>query len=128
MKYKFDRYFKTKINDQVWECYIVTKEEGIELKDDILEEEDEDFEGMVSFPDKCIFIGEESVDKETITHELFHVTVDSFHISSASLDVDQFEEIMAVWAEYDLDKFIKTRNKLFKKFKNLKEKYNGNKN
>lgn len=110
--------------DDFWECYLITEEEGIELDEKLHAEaaDKESFAGMVLKDQKCLFVSEGSVDKETIAHELFHVVVDYFHISSADLDVSQFEEVVAVWIENNVDKFVKTRNKLYNKFKKLEGK------
>lgn len=122
MKHSFDRSFIFKFNEDSWEAYLITPEEFVELYEKVFpDEEPETSAGFVHFKDKCIFISEGYVDKETVAHELFHMVVDYFHLSSADITVDQFEEIIAVWLETNVDKFVKTRNTLTARFKKLEE-------
>lgn len=117
MKYSHDRSFKMKIQDDWWEIYLLTEEEAIEL--------DEDFPNgfraltLTNEDKRCIFFTEGNSDKNTITHELFHLYVSYFHLSSTELDNDSFEEICAEFLEQNLDKFIRIRNKIYNKLRRL---------
>ena len=121
MKYGFDRFFKFKINDDEWEMYLVTEEEYIELDNEDDDGKEEAQGAMVKLDEKCLFVCEGNVNKGIITHELFHIYVDSFHLDSAEIDVDSFEEIVASFLQYQLDKFIKKRNQIYKQFIKLEE-------
>lgn len=114
----FDRSFTFKINDNTWTGALITEEEAIELDTD-----GEGFSAMFSPTKKTLFVTEGNVTKEDIGHELTHLFVDSLCTTSANLTVDQFEEIIAEFIGHNVDKFIKKRNMLFKKFKQLEEKY-----
>lgn len=126
MNYKFDRGFNFKINSTQWECYLITIEESIEVDEIILSYNDdhtagEEFPGMTLPYKKVIFIVEGNVNKNIIGHELFHAIVDSFNIGSADLNIDQFEEVVADYLGYNVEDFIKLRNRLLKKFIKLEE-------
>ena len=118
---QFDRSFKFVINDDEWTCFLITEEEGIEL-DEIIngdEADTESFVGMVTFAPRCLYLAESGLEKSTVAHELFHIVVYYLHLNSADLDTSQFEEVLAVWIENEVDKFIRTRDKLYEKFKTL---------
>jgi hypothetical protein len=121
MKFKYDRSFKFKINDDVWEGYLLTEEEALEL-DSKLNDSDDGFQAITLLTDKCLFVTEGSVDKETITHEAFHVYVYYLHIDSSKLTVAQFEETIAEFLGSNLVKFTKKCNYLYNKFKKLEGK------
>lgn len=114
MKFQYDRGFKFNLNGDDWEAYLVTKEELIEH---YAEDGETEPDAFVDTENRCLFVSERCVSKEILGHELLHMFVESFHINSANLDVDQFEEIIAEFLGYSVDKFIKTRNQLYKKFK-----------
>lgn len=120
MKYTYDyeRKFKMSINDDIWQFYLITEEEANEL-DEKLHDQKDGFRGLTDVENKCVFIQEGHVDKSTIGHELFHVQVDYFNLSSADLDIDSFEEVVAVYLERNLDKFVRIRNKIYKRYKKL---------
>ncbi len=118
MKHSFDRSFTFKFHDDDWEAYLITEEEFIELNEN---DEDIDTEAiaMILMKDKCLFITEGNIDKITIGHELYHMFVKYFYIESADLTVDQFEEINAEFFGSEVDKFIKIRDELYNKYKEL---------
>lgn len=120
MKYKFDRSFTMSIMDDAWEIYLITEEEASEL-DEQLNDSNTGFRALTLTGDdgKCIFFVEGSVTKNVVVHELFHLYVSYFHLDSANITIEQFEEIIAEFLEANLDKFIKTKNKLFNKLKTL---------
>lgn len=130
MKHKFqhdfDRSFRFKINNIFWECYLITREESVEVDEIVLSYNDDhvpgvEFPGMTLPYKKTMFIVESHVNKNIIGHELFHAIVDSFNIGSADLTNDQFEEVIADYLGYNVENFIKLRNKLYKKFVKLEE-------
>lgn len=112
----FDRSFKFKINDTTWTGALITAEEAIEQDDD-----GEGFSAMFSPVEKMLFVTEGNITKEDIAHELLHLYVDCLCTNSANLDVKQFEEIIAEFIGHNVEKFIKKRNMLYKKFKKLEE-------
>lgn len=118
MTFTFDRFFKFKIRDEKWNCYLITDEEMIEVEQSIYPENEikESSAGLLYFAGKSLFINEEHLNKATILHELFHIHIDYLHLSSADLDVDTFEEVIAVFLENEIDKLVKMRNKLYNKF------------
>ena len=120
MKYDYDRSFIIKINDDPWEIYLLTEEEAHEL-DEKLNDSTNGFAALTltGKDGPCLFFTEGNVTKGIVSHELFHLYVSYFHIDSADITVVQFEEIVAEFLEQNLDKFTKTRNKLFKKLKAL---------
>ena len=115
---KFDRKFKFKVNDDTWRAILVTEEEAVEL-DQELNDTNDGFNAITVLNEKCLFITEGSVTKETVTHEMFHIYVYYLHIDSSSLTVVQFEEIIAEFLGANLDKFSRKRNTLYNKFKKL---------
>jgi hypothetical protein len=115
MKYSYDRAFRLKINDDRWEFYLITEEEADEL------DEDTGFKAMTQTEEKCMFFVEGSTTKNIITHELFHLYVSYFHLDSANINLEMFEEIVAEFLEMNLEKFIRVRNKIYNKFKKLEE-------
>lgn len=123
MQYDYDRSFTFKVNDDVWEAYLVTEDELKELDaktgDDPEFEGDDDVPAMVIPNKKCLFITEGHVTKNIINHELFHIFVEYFYIGSADLDTDQFEEVVASFLEHRLDSYLKIRNLLYRKYKKL---------
>jgi len=124
-KYSFDRKFKTRINDDIWECYILTEEEAQDIDRKYNDTED-GFRAMTSLEDNCLFFVEGNITKSIIAHELFHVYVKYFYINSANVDMDQFEEIVAEFIEDRLEKFIRVRNRLYAQFLEYEEKVNEN--
>lgn len=118
MKFDFDRQFKYKINDDMWRFFLITEEEAHEV-DEHYNQITEGFRAMTTTEDKCVFMVEGSVTKAIIAHELFHVYVSYFYLKSSNVTVDDFEEITAEFLEKDLDKFIKKRNTIYKKYKEL---------
>jgi len=123
MTYNYDRSFKFKLNDDIWEAYIITEDEAKEL-DDKENDSDDGFCALTLRKDnKChLFIVEKHITKNVITHELFHIYVLYMCLESATgIEIGDFEEIIAEFLEYHLDKFIKMRNKLYKKFKKLED-------
>ncbi len=120
MKHSYDRSFTFKINDDRWEAYLITEDEAEEL-DMKKHDNGEGFGALTSPDDRSLFVVEGFVTKNIITHELFHIYVSYFHINSANITVDQFEEITAEFLEATLDKFIKKRNYIFKKFQELEK-------
>ncbi len=115
MQYAYERSFKFRIMDDVWECYLITEQEADDM------DEGGDFKAITFTKEdgKCIFIVEGSVNKGIIAHELLHVYVSYMNIDSANLDVDAFEEVIAEFLETSLDKFVKMRNKLYNRYKKL---------
>ena len=118
MKYQYDRAFKIKLFDDMWECYIVTEEEALEL-DDQLNDSDDGFRALTVAGIRCLFIHEEHVTIDIVTHELIHIFYLTQRIDSANLNLDQQEEIFAELFEHGFDKFSKTRKRLYKKFAKL---------
>lgn len=123
MKYDFDRHFKMRINDDWWEFYLVTEEEMGDVTEEQLGERDIKCYGLTltNGDGYCMLIVEGYVTKNLINHELFHLYVSYFNLGSSGIDVDTFEEITAEFLQFNLDKFIKTRNKLVKRFQKLEE-------
>lgn len=124
MQFQYDRSFKFKLNEDVWEAYLLTDQESKELDSLESDEEDksgegEDFPGMILPNKKCLFLVEGHVTLEYIGHELLHMFVESMYLGSANLDTEQFEEVMAEFLGYNVDKFIKIRNKLYRRYKKL---------
>lgn len=120
MKYKFDRSFKMKIQDDVWEIYLITDEEANEL-DEKINDSTDGFRALTLTGEdgQCIFFVEDSFNKNIVTHELFHLYVSYFHLDSAGVNVDSFEEVVAEFLEANLDKFIRIRNRMFNKLRRL---------
>lgn len=120
MKYEYDRSFKLKIQDDWWEFYLITDEEGHEL-DMKLNDENDGFRAitLTGRDGQCMFFVEGSVTKSVVTHELFHLYVSYLHIGSATIDLDNFEEMIAEFLELHLDKFVKMRNRIYNKLKKL---------
>lgn len=120
MKYQYDRSFIMNIMDDAWEIYLLTEEEAEEL-DQELNDSEGSFRALTLTGEdgRCIFFVEGSVSKSVVTHELFHLYVSYLHIDSADITIEQFEEIIAEFLEANLDKFIKTKNKLYNKLKTL---------
>jgi hypothetical protein len=118
MKYQFDRSFTFKFNEDKWEAYLITHEEAFEL-DEKVNDMDEGFRAITLMDENCLFIVEGSVTRNIVAHELVHIVTKYFYLNSADITVIQYEEIMAEYMEENLDKFIKKRNYLFKKFKQL---------
>ena len=121
-KYPFDRKFRIKIHDDWWQMYIVTEEEAVEL-DVICNDSTDGFRALTYTSEKCMFVVETYISKDIIAHELFHVYVKYFHMTSAEITVSQFEEVVADFLEENLDKFVKMRNKLYNRFRKLEERY-----
>lgn len=123
MKFEFDRSFKQKINDDFWELYLITEEEANELDEKLNGDDDGGFRALTLTGEdgRCIFFVEGNVTKAVVTHELIHLFVSYFHLDSANITVEQFEEIIAEFFEANLDKFIKTRNKLYNNLKKLEQ-------
>jgi hypothetical protein len=117
MKYpQFDRHFKFRFFDDIWEAYLITEEELTELNDG------EKGSALTIDTENCIFIDEDCLTKRYVTHELFHIRVKYFHLHSAEIDCSMFEEICAEWAGHELESFLKKRNQIFNKFKKLEGK------
>lgn len=102
-----------RINDDWWEFYLITEEEADDLSDG--------FRGMTDDSQKCMFIVEGQNFKNILSHELLHLYSYYFCTDSAGITKDQYEELVAEFLEHHLDKFIKTRNKLVKRFEKLNE-------
>lgn len=119
--HQYDRYFKFKINEDTWMLYLLTEEEAIELDEKVNGDDasGDPFAGMVTFEDRCLFLVESKANKGTILHELVHIYIDYMNLGSANLDVDQFEEVIAVWLENNVDKLIKMRDNIYRKYKKL---------
>lgn len=108
--------------DDDWELYIITNEEADEL-DEKLNDSGGGFRALTLTGEdgRCIFFVEGNITKAVITHELFHLFVSYFHLDSADVTIEQFEEIVAEFLEANLDKFVKTKNKLYTALKKLEE-------
>lgn len=113
-QYDYDRRFRFRLNDDYWECYLITEEEAEELDED-------GFRAMTYTKQdgRCIFVVEGNVTKDIIAHELFHVYVSYFNLDSSGIDLDAFEEVIAEFLETSLDKFVRMRNRLYNKYKKL---------
>ena len=118
MKYVYDRSFTFKLNEDTWEAYLLTDEEATDL-DEQLHDTKTGFRALTASDTKCLFLVEDSVTKNIITHELFHIYVYYLYLDSADVTLRQFEEILAEFFEETLDKFIKKRNSLYNRFKKL---------
>lgn len=118
MPHQFDRHFKFKINDDTWSFFLITEQEAHEL-DQKLNDLDEGFRAMTVKEDRSLFVVEGNVTKEIINHELFHIYVSYFYLDSASLSNEEFEEIIAEFLERDMEKFMKKRNIIYRKYKEL---------
>ncbi len=124
MKYNYDRSFTFTFNDDAWEAFLVTEEEFKELDKEISEATGDDLEeddaiAMVLTKKNCLFLTEGNIDIQTIGHELYHMYVHYFNLNSADLTVDQFEEVNAEFIGHHIDKFIKIRDELYRKYKEL---------
>lgn len=123
MKFEYDRYFKFRFNDDDWEAYLITPEEFKELDDKLVFEEEEaeaeEAVAMVLTKRNCLILIEGNVDEVTIGHELYHMYVHYFNLESAELTVDQFEEVNAEFIGQHINKFIRIRDELYSKFKEL---------
>lgn len=108
--------------DDEWQVYILTSEEAIEL-DEKLNDSEDGFRALTLTGEdgRCIFFVEGSITKAVVIHELFHLYVSYFHLDSADVTIEQFEEIIAEFLEANLDKFVKTKNKLYTALKKLEE-------
>lgn len=125
MKFQYDRSFTFVFHDEEWEAYLITAEEFKEISDNVDEDDspedlDDDSIAMVLNSKRCLFITEGYIDKVTIGHELYHMFVKYFYIESADLTIDQFEEINAEFLGDDVDKFVRIRDELYNKYKELK--------
>lgn len=122
MKFEYDRSFTFKVNEDSWSGYLITEEEATEL-DEKINNTTTSFRALTltGTDGKCIFFVEGSVTKDVVTHELFHIYVSYFHLDSADVSVEQFEEIIAEFLEANLDKFIKKRNSIYNKLKKLED-------
>lgn len=123
MLFNYDRYFTFKVYGDTWEAYLVTNEELKEIdareSEDPFDEGEDGVPAMILPSKKCLFLSDDKVNKNLITHELFHIIVEYFHIESAHLEVDQFEEVVANFLENRLDYFIKIRNSIYRKYLKL---------
>lgn len=117
---QFDRKFKMKINDDTWHFILITEEEALDVDREI-NDLTEGFRALTLTGDdgRAIFIVEGSVTKGVINHELFHLYVSYFHLDSANIEIEDFEEVVAEFLESNLDKFIRIRNKIYNKLKKL---------
>ena len=50
-------------------------------------------------------------------HELFHAYCTNLYLNSAEISVDQFEEIVAEWAEDHLDEWAKKASEMYTKMR-----------
>lgn len=116
--FSYDRSFTFNFQGDEWEAYLITEEEFKELNEDDGDVED-DAIAMVLTKKKCLFLTEGNVDKITIGHELYHMRISYLHLNSADLTVDQFEEVNAEFLGYEVDKFVRIRDELYMKFKEL---------
>jgi hypothetical protein len=113
MRYPFDRGFKFKFFDQPWEAYLITEDEITELNDG------KECAALTEDAENCLFISEGYVSKKIVGHELFHMRVKYFNLGSTDIGWEDLEEIVADWAGNEIESFIKTRNKIYNKFKKL---------
>lgn len=124
MRYNYDRSFKFKFQDDNWEGYLITEDEMKELDASIPDGDGVHSDGdnnpaMIVTDQRCFFMTEGNINPIIVGHELLHMFVEYLYITSADIDTDQFEEIMADFIGNNIDKFIKKRNQLLKKFKKL---------
>lgn len=120
--YQYDRYFKFKINEDTWWGFIITAEEAVEL-DEKVNDTNDGFGAITVMSENCLFLVEGYINKNVIAHELIHLYTKYFYLNSADISVIQYEEIIAEFFEENLEKFMRKRNSLYKKFKQLEAKY-----
>lgn len=110
---QYDRKFKMRIHGDLWEFYKITLEEMDELA------EDDSTKAITHLEEHTMFFVETEINKGLVIHELFHVEVSYMNLGSANISVDQFEEVVAEFLEYNLVKFTRLSNKIFNKINKI---------
>ncbi len=100
---------KFKINGHNWRIKTVNTDEMREQR------ADGDFAGLCVPKDRMIFIDDDNVDFETVSHEMFHAYFNYLHLDDTiDLSINNFEEIMASWFCSNADEVIKKAKQLTK--------------
>ncbi len=101
---------KIKVLDTEWKVYVLDEDDFIERFDD--------GDAAVTLPDtrECYF-SEDEVNRVNVRHELFHMYVASSNLHSASLSIDQFEEVLAEMYGNHADRMLRLSRELYKQLK-----------
>jgi hypothetical protein len=109
------REVKTKINGVSWAVIIVNTKEMKKQKVG-------DFAGLCVAKDKTIYIHEDDVNIEVVTHELFHAYVSDLHLDDTNeVSLADVEEIFAGLITAKGEKMINQAKRVTKKLKQLLE-------
>lgn len=96
---------KIKIADSFWKIKLLTRKEF-----------DKKFENAYALTDvenKILYFSDDSVNRNTVNHEVFHVFFSLALVASSDLTMDQTEEVAAeVMGKYAED-YIKITRKIF---------------
>lgn len=107
---------KFKVNGQNWKIKTVTQKEMQEQKSDDV------FAGLCVPQDRTIYIDNESVDFQTICHELVHAYYYYLHLDdTTTLPIGDYEEITASWFTANAEELIKKAKQLTKELQKGKE-------
>ncbi len=82
---------KAKINGTTWEILAVTSKQMKKYRED-----GENLAGLCIPAKKLILIAKDSIDYETIVHEVFHAYVSDLHLDDTNnIPIEEIEEIYA---------------------------------
>lgn len=79
--------------------------------------EGEDSEAMTHGSKRKMVFDASKLSLGACRHELFHAYCTNLYLNSAEVGVDQFEEIVAEWAEDHLDEWIKKASEMYSKMR-----------
>jgi hypothetical protein len=102
---------KTKINGDTWEVLVVTPRQMKKQRDD-----GEHLAGLCIPSEKRIFIAKDSLDYETVLHEVFHAFVSGLHLDDTnSIPIEEIEEIYASFFTQKAQTMINKAKSILKK-------------
>jgi hypothetical protein len=95
--------FHIHIKGKRWSVYLYNKTDFLRK----VEEADQHVQAITDFDKASVFFRKDMVDFSTILHEVYHIFHDELCLSSASIDEDNLEEILAeMVAKNNLDILI----------------------
>lgn len=107
---------KRKINGNLWTFHIVTAKEMRKQRND------GEFAGLCVPAERAIYIDEDSVDYETVLHELYHAHFSYLYLDdTTSLQLNDLEEITAVFFCNKAATILKQAKKILDDLKELQK-------
>ena len=107
---------KFKVQGKNWTIKIVNVDEMKDVR------ADGDFAGLCIWDDRLILIDEESVDFQTVAHEIYHAYFGYLHLGDTNnLTIDDYEEITASWFAENGEEVLLQAKKLTKELQKFKE-------